>query len=358
MALKLGDFILFGEIDNRTRGRIRGTFIINSSQELITLDLEGDCHSDLAGSSYVFYNSSSRKWKGPLLQSLQKGLTGDICASKKVKVSDLPPDELVNNPTAFHWGNSTFIEWFADDGPIIIELTNILHRQSQFLWSLEPADEKKLLQQNQQNRKECLNRLISTTPEERQKQEQEKAEQQAENSFRQIQRIHELKNSLQLPEFSFDTVGENLDEQEDYLSGLSAFESPQKNSPLLQGVTFLPSDDIHHDHDIEYHMWRAIYFLAAQSVYLSFTDHLTDRQLYELITLCILKDSSVNFVVGGNWETTLFAYEYADDPETVNLKYYSTKEERIHWFDYENGEAMPEMASTVANRDKLLPGYC
>ena len=100
MALRLGDFILFAEIDNRIRGRVRGTLIINGCQHIITLDLEGNCHNDLAGCTYVFYNASSQKWKGALPQQLQQGSTGDISASRKVKIPDLPLAEFKKNPTA------------------------------------------------------------------------------------------------------------------------------------------------------------------------------------------------------------------------------------------------------------------
>lgn len=58
---------------------------------------------------------------------MQKGSVGDITASRKVKVPEIPLDQIgeyyaAKKPFPWHWGNALYLEWFSErNGCVVIE---------------------------------------------------------------------------------------------------------------------------------------------------------------------------------------------------------------------------------------------
>jgi hypothetical protein len=127
MAWRLHEHVLRGEIDNRTRGRVAGRIWLAGIAEPLVLDLFGDCHPDLAGCLLHFENPQpiAMTTKPPALQ--QRGTAGDITASRKVRVFDIPFEEAYAMIKAGvappeHMANALYLEWHSDlSGRFVIE---------------------------------------------------------------------------------------------------------------------------------------------------------------------------------------------------------------------------------------------
>jgi hypothetical protein len=61
------------------------------------------------------------------LDALQQGTIGDFTASRKVRVPEIPMDQIgeyyaARKPFPWHWGNSLYLEWYSErNGRVVIE---------------------------------------------------------------------------------------------------------------------------------------------------------------------------------------------------------------------------------------------
>lgn len=149
MAWRIDEQVIRGEIDNRERGRVVGRIWLSGRVEPIELDLAGDCWRDLAGRLLKFTNPKPKVMDRDGLTIEQKGRVGDMTASRKVKVPDIPQDEngdyyLAKKPFPWHWGNSLYLEWFSQsNGRVTIESTSYqLRIVGEPHWEMSPEEEK------------------------------------------------------------------------------------------------------------------------------------------------------------------------------------------------------------------------
>lgn len=150
MAWRIDEQVVRGEIDNRERGRVVGRLWLSGREEPIELDLAGDCWRDLAGRRLEFANPMPKATERVGLTSVQKGMAGDITASRKVKVPDIPLDEigdyyLAKKPFPWHWGNALHLEWFSEtNGRVVIESASYeLKIVGAPQWEMSPEEEKR-----------------------------------------------------------------------------------------------------------------------------------------------------------------------------------------------------------------------
>ncbi len=127
MAWRIDEHVIKGEIDNRVRGRVTGRIWFVGREEPVRFELEGNAWRDLAGRRLEFVNPEPKPGLDDGFAQQQAGTVGDITASRKVKVPDVPMDEvmeLIKQGKAFpwHWGNSLYFEWFSEsNGRVVIE---------------------------------------------------------------------------------------------------------------------------------------------------------------------------------------------------------------------------------------------
>ncbi|WP_395751452.1 hypothetical protein [Prosthecobacter sp.] len=152
MALRLDTAVIRGEIDNTTRGNVRGKLWLVGREDPVLIDLRGDAWRDVAGCKVIFTNPNpSRQSAAASLQPRQKGHVGDITASRKMKVHTAPEeqdkdsaeeeDEDVIGP-ASAWYNALYIEWFsAENGRVFIESTDFKISISAWVWEMDEAQE-------------------------------------------------------------------------------------------------------------------------------------------------------------------------------------------------------------------------
>jgi hypothetical protein len=149
MALRIHDGIVRGELDNRERGVVRGRLWLHGETEPVALDLQGNACPDLAGCLLTFENLA-RTFALPRhtrLAALQRGAAGDLTASRKVRVPDVPLDEFLAWPEdkgqpPERLANCLYLEWFSDaNGRVVLEGPDFKLTVSAPAWRLSPDEE-------------------------------------------------------------------------------------------------------------------------------------------------------------------------------------------------------------------------
>jgi len=148
MAWRVAEFLVRGEIDNRTRGRVTGRLWFSGRSGPVELDLEGNAWRDLAGRRLVFSQAQPKPGLPPAFATRQAGVAGDITASRKVKVPEIPLEQIgefhaARKPWPWHWGNALYLEWFsAANGRVVIESAGYeLRIEDAPTWDMTPAEE-------------------------------------------------------------------------------------------------------------------------------------------------------------------------------------------------------------------------
>ena len=149
MAFRIHDSVVRGEIDNRVSGIVRGKIWVEGRAEPVMLELEGNAWPDLAGCLLTFTNHQKRI-PHPHLDSLhpiQRGRIGDLTASRKVRVFDVPLQgalDLIhrNEKPPEHMANSLYLEWFSEaNGRVVIESADYELSISAPEWRMTPEQE-------------------------------------------------------------------------------------------------------------------------------------------------------------------------------------------------------------------------
>src|SRR5882672_6784849 len=129
MAFRIHDSVVRGEIDNRVKGMVRGKIWVEGLAEPVALELKGNAWPDLAGCLLTFTNPQKRTPHPHLdsLQPIQRGSIGDLTASRKVRLFDVPLQEALDTihrkeKPPEHMANSLYLEWFSEaNGRVVIE---------------------------------------------------------------------------------------------------------------------------------------------------------------------------------------------------------------------------------------------
>jgi hypothetical protein len=170
MAWRIHEAVIRGEIDNRTRGRVTGRIWFSGRAEPVELDLTGNCWSDLAGRRLEFSNPDPHPGNPEGLATRQTGVVGDITASRKVKVPDIPLDQIgeyyaAKKPIPWHWANALYLEWHGDrNGRVMIETASFdLKIVSEAAWEMSEAEEEQQRQANGIAMTDFMDRLAEAT---------------------------------------------------------------------------------------------------------------------------------------------------------------------------------------------------
>lgn len=149
MAFRIHDSVVRGEIDNRVKGVVRGKIWVEGRPEPVVLELQGNAHPDLAGCLLTFTNPLARVPHQHLdsLQPLQRGTIGDLTASRKVRVMEIPMPEAYlmkkrGEHVPEHLANCLYLEWFSEaNGRVVIESADYQLTISAPEWRLTPDEE-------------------------------------------------------------------------------------------------------------------------------------------------------------------------------------------------------------------------
>src|SRR5438477_971049 len=149
MAFRIHDSVVRGEIDNRVKGIVCGKIWVEGRAEPVILELKGNAWPDLAGCLLTFTNPQER-FPHPHLDSLdpvQRGSIGDLTASRKVRVFDVPLEKALEmirrkEKPPEHMANSLYLEWFSEaNGRVVIESADYELTISAPDWQMTPEED-------------------------------------------------------------------------------------------------------------------------------------------------------------------------------------------------------------------------
>jgi hypothetical protein len=149
MAWRIHDSVRRGEVDNRRRGVVHGKIWLDGYAEPVVLELAGNACPDLAGCQLTFENPGETipMRTDAIMNPEQRGSIGDLTASRKVRVFDIPFEEAYEKlkkkiPVPEHMANCLYLEWFSEaNGRVVIESTDYKLTISAPEWSLTPDQE-------------------------------------------------------------------------------------------------------------------------------------------------------------------------------------------------------------------------
>jgi hypothetical protein len=155
MAFRIHDSVVRGEIDNRVKGIVRGKIWVAGRAEPVMLELKGNAWPDLAGCLLTFANPLKIIAHQHLdsLNPSQRGSIGDLTASRKVRVFDVPLTEALDmihrqEKPPEHMANSLYLEWFSEaNGRVVIESADYVLTISAPEWRLTPEEDAQRAQQ-------------------------------------------------------------------------------------------------------------------------------------------------------------------------------------------------------------------
>lgn len=169
MAWRIDEQLVRGEIDNRVQGRVTGRLWLLGRAEPVVLDLRGDAWRDVAGHLIRFTNPSPKAGAPDALAgfaSEQRGVVGDITASRRVKVPDCPMEEVLRLVRAgkrfpWHWGNSLYLEWHGErNGRVVIESAAYrIEIEPDASWRMSAAEERVQRETNERAALESVERM-------------------------------------------------------------------------------------------------------------------------------------------------------------------------------------------------------
>jgi PAS domain-containing protein len=148
MAFRIHDSVVRGEMDNRVKGIVRGKIWVEGRDDPVMLELKGNAWPDLAGCRLTFTNPLKRKPHPGLdsLHPIQRGTIGDLTASRKVRVFDVPLEQALEmlrrkEKPPEHTANSLYLEWFSEaNGRVVIESADYELSISEPEWRMTPGE--------------------------------------------------------------------------------------------------------------------------------------------------------------------------------------------------------------------------
>lgn len=159
------------------------------------------------------------------------------------------------------------------------------------------------------------------------------------------------------------------DIEEAFLASMIEYETAPISCPFealeTEGVQLPPAEELG-EVELNRKLWQVINTLAERNTFVTHTDHLSDRELYDHLWTDSLREMGpvlakpvkpagkrpknpgwVQFIdpIGsGNEEDTL-----------IWLRYYAKQEDRDRWADQYPGDSMPPSEKPKYDRDRLLP---
>jgi hypothetical protein len=147
--------------------------------------------------------------------------------------------------------------------------------------------------------------------------------------------------------------------EEKFWRNVLAFESVPEVAPLDEltkaGVAVPAASDLD-DAALSIKLWEIVRGLFDLGVCLEFTDHLSDRELYERLSSRVLRepmaltpDDHDSF-----WHVDMSAGDENDDGMDAYLMYYADDDTRREWAERYPDNPMPEHRSLRFDRDRYL----
>jgi hypothetical protein len=103
-------------------------------------------------------------------------------------------------------------------------------------------------------------------------------------------------------------------------------------------------------------LWEVVRALAARDVYLSRTNHLSDRELYECLWTDLLREEGPIMPAGSGWINHIDILGSGSEEDIkLGQRYYDDEETRRRWAEDFPDDVIPPHEDPPFNRDHLLP---
>ncbi len=121
---------------------------------------------------------------------------------------------------------------------------------------------------------------------------------------------------------------------------------------ISRGIRLPPPDDLDDTH-LHLKLREVIQGLAELRVFLEFTDHLSDREVYELLWYDLLNE--ITFDMSGCKDGATHLPLLNDSDMDTYLACYASDEERAHWASQDPDTPLPPRRPLACDRDQHLP---
>ena len=146
---------------------------------------------------------------------------------------------------------------------------------------------------------------------------------------------------------------------EQYWENVIAFETAPRTThfdQLTKAGVDLPPPETLDDAALAGKLWQVIRTLADLRVFLSSTDHLSDRELYDLLWNDLLREGGPELPPDSGWVTHLDILGSGSEEDIyLRMRYYADEQERTSWLREFPDDEMPDHVDPPYDRDRLLP---
>jgi hypothetical protein len=151
----------------------------------------------------------------------------------------------------------------------------------------------------------------------------------------------------------------SLKQQEEFLEHILFMEGVEERplfDQLEKGGVHLPHPEKLEEPQLHEKLLEVIQAMALLGHYLSSTDHLSDRQLYETLWHSILREPTPVCPPNSNVACHIdILGGYSHEDIQLRLKYYADEEERMDWAAEFPGTPLPPREALPYDRDRHLP---
>lgn len=146
---------------------------------------------------------------------------------------------------------------------------------------------------------------------------------------------------------------------EQFWGNVLEYESAEETSHFEQlrrlGVELPPPEELDDD-ALTAKLWEVIHALAGINVFLSTTDHWSDRELYEHMWRDTLHEVTMDLPPDSGWNCHIdFLSGGSDEDNELYLKYYADDEWRESWRKDFPNDVIPPHEDPPYDRDSRLP---
>ncbi|MBN8597120.1 MAG: hypothetical protein J0L78_05545 [Planctomycetes bacterium] len=159
------------------------------------------------------------------------------------------------------------------------------------------------------------------------------------------------------------------DIEEAFLASMIEYETAPISCPFealeTEGVQLPPAEDLG-EIELNRKLWQVINTLAERNTFVTHTDHLSDRELYDHLWTDSLREMGPVLVkpvkrIGKRpknpgWVQFIDPIGSGSEADTlIWLRYYAKQEDRDRWADQFPDDPMPPQEKPKYDRDRLLP---
>ena len=268
MAFRIHDSVVRGEIDNRGKGIVRGKIWVQGRAEPVTLELKGNAHPDLAGCLLTFSNPQKCSPHPGLdtLNPIQRGTIGDLTASRKVRVFDVPLSEALDmihrqEKPPEHMANSLYLEWFSEaNGRVVIESADYELTISPPEWRMTPAEDAERAEQAAAGMNDFMQKLTGAV-EQHQRGQKDPAAEWDEHDYEKLMKESDARTDKYMElldkygdsEAAEEKIAKEMgwgdeDEEMNRITEMAANEPPPEPDPHREGIDWIrtPDGDLRH----------------------------------------------------------------------------------------------------------------